>query len=236
MLAKKSLGITCYVISNHRDSHYIKLKDILQLRRFDAVYKSYDELEKSNEENMLYQYHGAKFEDLSAIKNLWDTTIRHCDVFYFDQKGENMPTFAHVAVGGTFDHLHNGHRKLLTLAAGCATKKLTIGISSDELIKHKSYAQLISSYQKRKLVVESFVRFIKPTVGINILSLSDIFGPTVTDPSINALVVSSETIAGAIKINEMRQKSQMKPLTILVTRRSDAATLSSSYIRHEMMK
>ena len=35
---------------------------------------------------------------------------------YFEDTTQNMPTYDKVALGGTFDRLHNGHR-LLTLAA-----------------------------------------------------------------------------------------------------------------------
>ena len=32
-----------------------------------------------------------------------------------------------VALGGTFDRLHNGHKKLLSLAASICKKQITIG-------------------------------------------------------------------------------------------------------------
>ena len=38
------------------------------------------------------------------------------------------PTYSHVVLGGTFDHLHNGHRRLLTLAALVASEEITVGV------------------------------------------------------------------------------------------------------------
>jgi phosphopantetheine adenylyltransferase len=57
-------------------------------------------------------------------------------------------------------------------------------------------------FHKRKLDVESFMRFIKPSLVLNVVALNDIFGPTVTDPSIESLVVSSETLPGASFISD----------------------------------
>ena len=52
------------------------------------------------------------------------------------------------------------------------------------------------------------------------------------DATIEALIVSSETIKGALKINEIRKEKGFAPLNILVSRRSNAATLSSTFVRN----
>ncbi|KZZ86724.1 Rossmann-like alpha/beta/alpha sandwich fold protein [Ascosphaera apis ARSEF 7405] len=62
-----------------------------------------------------------------------------------------------VAVGGTFDHLHIGHKLLLSavwLALDAdpphETKRLmTVGITGDELLVNKKYAQVLESWEKR---------------------------------------------------------------------------------------
>ena len=52
-------------------------------------------------------------------------------------------------------------------------------------------------------------------------NIIDPFGPTITEPKIDAIVVSSETIFGAFKINKIRIEKNMRPLSILVSDRND---------------
>lgn len=109
-----------------------------------------------------------------------------------------------------------------------------IGIMSDRLLAKKALATMIHSFEQRKSAVTEFLRLIKPLLSVHVVKLEDSFGPTVTDPSIEALVVSSETMSGVEKINAIRNKQKFPPLHALVVRRSNAATLSSSFIReHE---
>jgi phosphopantetheine adenylyltransferase len=159
------------------------------------------------------------------------------EVFYFeDLNGHTLPTCETVAVGGSFDQLHNGHRKLLTMAASITTKKLLIGVMGDALLREKANAHLITKFSLRKEGVESFIHAVKPSLSIDVVELADPFGPTISQPDIDAIVVSSETILGAMKINEIRIGNEMKPLKIFVTRRRDGAVLSSSFIREKCVQ
>ena len=148
-----------------------------------------------------------------------------------DPNDEQLQIFDKVALGGTFDQIHHGHRKLLTLAAASCHELLTVGVTGDSMLSKKSQAHLISSYSKRHQNVYDFLQLVKPDLAVNIVELSDPYGPTIVDPTIKAIVVSSETINGAFKINSLRKEKGMNDLEVLITYRSDSAVLSSSFIR-----
>jgi hypothetical protein len=52
----------------------------------------------------------------------------------------NLPPFYPVtALGGTFDHLHAGHKILLSMAAYITSQKLIVGITGTYQIRHKKF-------------------------------------------------------------------------------------------------
>ncbi len=57
------------------------------------------------------------------------------------------PLYSSVCVGGTFDMMHYGHRKLLTLAVSSVrpgTGRLHVGVKSDDMLTRKAYARCSS--------------------------------------------------------------------------------------------
>lgn len=50
-----------------------------------------------------------------------------------------------TAMGGTFDHLHAGHKVLLTMAAWISSKKVICGITDEPLLQRKSNKHLLES-------------------------------------------------------------------------------------------
>ncbi|KAL1879208.1 hypothetical protein Daus18300_001787 [Diaporthe australafricana] len=73
---------------------------------------------------------------------------------------------ATVCLGGTFDHLHPGHKLLLTAGAylldvpergSSTTCKYIIGITGDELLKNKKDAQFLESWSDRARNVIHFL-------------------------------------------------------------------------------
>jgi phosphopantetheine adenylyltransferase len=71
-----------------------------------------------------------------------------------------------VAVGGTFDHLHIGHKLLLTMfafvlgrrqASESTPSTLTVGITGDALLVNKKYAEHLESWKSRQESVHDFL-------------------------------------------------------------------------------
>lgn len=124
--------------------------------------------------------------------------------------------FNHVALGGTFDHFHVGHIKLIKTAFKYG-KNVSIGITSDSFGKNKLLNKSIEKYEERKTKVVEFLRQNNCYNRAAFYKLDNIFGPTIIDGTIEALVVSKETFANVVVINQARKKNKLPHLdTILV--------------------
>ncbi len=113
-----------------------------------------------------------------------------------------------VIVGGTFDHVHLGHEKLLRTAL--SEGETTIGLVSDEMLEEwKPEAE--NSYEERKKDLE---KFLSPYKGWSIEKLNDPFQKAV-EGDFDVLVVSYETKERGKKINEMRKEKDKEPLELI---------------------
>jgi cytidyltransferase-like protein len=148
--------------------------------------------------------------------------------------------FDHVAVGGTFDGMHYGHRKLLTLAVSSVsptTGKLTIGVTVDEMLQKKAYADQIPDLQERMDGTRDFIYRLAPGIKnrVKLLPISDAYGPPGTlehGTAFDALVLSHETLENGCKLNEYRKTTLgLGPLALLCTRRTEPHGMSSTALR-----
>jgi phosphopantetheine adenylyltransferase len=98
-------------------------------------------------------------------------------------------------------------------------------------ITTQSLGYLIEDSAARVQTVTEFLHAIKPSLQHRVTVINDPFGPPAVEPNYNAIVVSSETISGAKKINALRQAAGFEPLAIVVTRRTEASSLCSSALR-----
>ncbi len=145
-----------------------------------------------------------------------------------------------VAVGGTFDHLHAGHKLLLTMTAlvldptSIQGACLTIGITGDDLLKNKNFKEELEDFPERQLAIQEFLLGVLGLVSlghvldktqhvestsphgrevhntlesgltIKYVEIFDPCGPTITDETITALVLSAETRGGGQVVNNKR--------------------------------
>jgi len=134
-----------------------------------------------------------------------------------------------VAVGGTFDILHAGHRALLQRAIDTRGKML-IGLTSDAMAGRTRKA--VSPFSTRKRNLEAYLRK-KRVKGFEIVEITDELGPAIYEP-LDAIATSAEKAEVAERINQVRDSRGLPPLKILSVKMvlaDDSMPISSSRIR-----
>ena len=135
--------------------------------------------------------------------------------------------YSKVAVGGTFDKFHDGHKKLVSTAFEIG-EKIEIGVTSDEFGGLKGD---IDSCEER---MNGLKLFFSDKSNFDIVPLEDPYGTTIYDEDFEAIVVSEETEPTAIEINNIRNSKGMNPLDIVVVSfvlAYDGTPISSTRIR-----
>ncbi|MFH1834952.1 MAG: pantetheine-phosphate adenylyltransferase [Methanobacteriota archaeon] len=121
--------------------------------------------------------------------------------------------FNKVVLGGTFDVLHMGHKKLLQVAFSIADS-VVIGLTSDEFARRFRVSET-PSYEKRRGKLDEYAK----TLGgksYHIVEINDSYGVATLEADIDCIVVSEETLLRAEEINTIRFKKNLPKLSILV--------------------
>ncbi|KGK99161.1 phosphopantetheine adenylyltransferase [Methanococcoides methylutens] len=139
-----------------------------------------------------------------------------------------------TAVGGTFEQLHDGHRKLIRKAFETAGDDiLDIGLTSNGMAGEKN--RDIPDYPTREKKLTDFIKELGiPEERYHIRMLTTPYGTTLED-DYDAIVVSPETYPVALKINELRKKSgkpEIKIVRIEYVMADDDIPISSTRIVH----
>lgn len=115
-----------------------------------------------------------------------------------------------VAVGGTFQPLHDGHKVLLRKAYELSNN-VDVGLTSDEMARGMRIRP-VKSYEERQSALHDWI---KKEIGVepSIFKINDPYGPTLNE-DYDCIVVSAETFPTALKINQMRVARGKSPLTI----------------------
>lgn len=128
---------------------------------------------------------------------------------------EKITFHDHICLGGTFDHLHNGHKVLLSEALIRTRKSMTIGITNVNMVQKKVLWELIQPLEKRMDDVRSFLTDVCDSIEYKTVGITDPFGPAIVDPELSCIVVSQETLKGGEKINTIRKEKNMNELEIV---------------------
>ena len=144
-----------------------------------------------------------------------------------------MKKFKKVAVGGTFDEFHKGHRVLLMKAFEIG-ERVAIGLCSDKFAAKMGKPHATAPYAERLKELEAFLNDLGVSGRAEIVPLNDPFGTTLSVSCIEALVVSEETKPVALKINEKRREAGLPPLeivTVVMVPSENCTPISTTRIR-----
>lgn len=125
-----------------------------------------------------------------------------------------MKKYRKVAVGGTFDQLHSGHKALLGRAFE-AGDKVVIGLTSDSFVAKLKKQHKTAPYQDRQRDLEAYLAEQGWLSRTEIVPLEDSFGLTLKARGLEAIVVSEETEPVAEAINKERVSGGHKPLGVV---------------------
>jgi phosphopantetheine adenylyltransferase len=230
--------------------------DLHTLARSPRTWDTVFSIESEEGEGVLKNFLAVGGPDGKVSKVPGGTTVQ-ADPPLVPSQEDSSPATNHlaVAVGGTFDHLHIGHKLLLTMFAFVLGRKspqaddralssLTVGITGDELLQKKKYQEVLESWGRRQEATHDFLSSVvhfgqaddgriqreettKPGPNghavhvtlpsglvIKYVEIMDPYGPTITDESISALVISKETRSGGNAVNAKRNERGWHPLEV----------------------
>jgi pantetheine-phosphate adenylyltransferase len=121
-----------------------------------------------------------------------------------------------VALGGTFDPIHDGHRALFERAFELGD--VTVGLTSDDLAPNTRHDERhVRSFDARRADLSDELAELAPAYDRE-WEVRELSEPTgiATEPQFDALIVSPETETGGKRINEIRRERGLDPLQLEV--------------------
>lgn len=128
-----------------------------------------------------------------------------------------FPRHRVVALGGTFDHLHVGHKILLSMASLVAIERLIVGVTDDSMLSKKSNPHLLETTGERIAAVDDFVQMFRsnmqqPGLQRSVVELQDVCGPAGSEADLQAMILTDETVSGGDTIDKTRQERGLATL------------------------
>ena len=116
-----------------------------------------------------------------------------------------------VAMGGTFDILHDGHKALLDAAFGLRAERVLIGLTTDRFARESRAA--VNAYGTRERTLRRFLTTHRRK-GFVIEPIDDVYGPADDLADLDVLVVSAERARVGPELNAARAQKGLRPLDV----------------------
>ena len=141
-------------------------------------------------------------------------------------------------MGGTFDHLHDGHKLFIKIALS-VSEKVEIGLTTQDLLKNKKFYSKLEDYNTRKTNLELFISSFTDLERVKIVEIRNWaeMDKYTEDPDYDGLVVSQETYNNALKLNESREQKGLNSLVLIVIpliKDNENKKISSTSIREKI--
>src|SRR5207249_1952615 len=120
-----------------------------------------------------------------------------------------------VALGGTFDLLHAGHRHLLSEAFKLGDTVL-IGITSDQFVATLHKKHKLRPFSSRVRDLDRFLKTRRWSSRARVTALREPYGPASKRKKLQALIVSKGTLASGRRLNRLRRKNGLPPLELYI--------------------
>jgi cytidyltransferase-like protein len=147
------------------------------------------------------------------------------------QLGRQSFKYTTIALGGTFDHIHKGHKALIARAFETG-EKVFIGLTSDHFVRPGKKIDHDFSYRKSQL--RRYLDETYPKRKYEITKLDKKFGKGMYTKEIRAIAVSAETRSSVEEVNLKRREMGLPDLKIEVidmVLAEDGKRISSTRIR-----
>ncbi len=137
-----------------------------------------------------------------------------------------------MALGGTFDYIHKGHRALF-LKAFESAENVLIGVTTDEFAARLK-KKVDHDYKARVERLRDHLDKSFDERDFQIVPLDNYFGVEIYADAVEAVIVSPETVSRVQEFNQKRKHLGFKPLRQVVVDTvlaDDGVRISSSRIR-----
>ena len=139
-----------------------------------------------------------------------------------------------VALGGTFDVLHAGHRHLLSEAFKLGDTVL-IGVTGDRLVATLHKKHQVRAFSTRVRDLRMFLKTRHWSSRARVSMLREAYGPAARRKKLEALIVSKGTLASGRRLNRLRRRNHLRPLDLHVVdslRAADGKPISTTRVRN----